>query len=64
MSYNYHPDDIMSPLFRELSPEEEQEFENWAETNPPPNMKLWEIYHPACRKIWRKQGISPETTTN
>jgi hypothetical protein len=60
----YHPDDfdLSDILFRELTKEEENEFFQYARDNDPPNIANWEIYHPACRKIWRERGICPTTT--
>ena len=46
-------------MFRDLSPEEEQEFRQWARENDPPELKNWEIYHPVCRDEWMKLGIKP-----
>jgi len=46
-------------MFRDLSPEEEQEFRQWARENDPPNLQSWEIYHPVCRDEWMKRGIKP-----
>ena len=46
-------------LFRELPPEEEIEFREWACENDPPNLDNWEIYHPVCREEWIKRGIQP-----
>jgi hypothetical protein len=56
---SYHPDDEMTPLFRELTPEEEKGFADYARENDPPDMAKWEIYHPACRKVWRERGFKP-----
>jgi len=46
-------------LFRQLSPEEEQTFREYAEQNDPPDMAKWDIYHPVCRQVWEARGISP-----
>lgn len=61
MSACYHPDDMdeaTSIMFRELSPEEEKEFFDYARENDP-DMAKWEIFHPACRKVWRERGFQP-----
>jgi hypothetical protein len=46
-------------LFRELTPEEEQSFCEYAETNNPPDLASWELYHPVCREVWIKRGVGP-----
>jgi hypothetical protein len=46
-------------LFRELTPEEEKEFREYAEANDPPDLKSWELYHPVCREVWIKRGVGP-----
>lgn len=47
-------------LFRDLSPEEETEFREYAQENDPPNLGRWEIYHPVCREEWTKRGLAPQ----
>lgn len=48
-------------IFRTLSPEEEEEFRQYARDNNPPDLNKWDIYHPVCRDEWRKRGIFPPT---
>ena len=52
------------PLFRDLTDEEEAEFRQYAQENPPEHLDRWEIYHPVCREEWRKRGISPKGETH
>lgn len=56
---NYHPDDKMTSLFRTLTPEEESAFAEHARLTDP-NMDQWELFHPACRKVWRERGFAPQ----
>lgn len=55
---NYHPDDVMTCLFRNLTPQEEKAFFQHARDNDP-DMSKWNIFHPACRKVWRERGFAP-----
>ena len=48
-------------IFRDLTPEEEREFQAYATANPPPNLEDWELYHPACRDVWCTQGRCPHS---
>lgn len=49
-------------LFRVLSPEEAEEFRQYARENDPPDMASWDLYHPECRKVWIERGIAPWLT--
>lgn len=44
------------PLFRELSPEEEQDFRQMAREHNPSEYRNVELLHPVCRDEWRKLG--------
>lgn len=46
-------------IFRELTPEEEKDFREYAEANDPPDLASWELYHPVCREVWIKRGVGP-----
>ena len=49
-----------SPMvYRELTPQEEIEFRDYAQVNDPPSIDDWEIYHPVCREVWMERGIYP-----
>lgn len=48
-----------SGMFKQLSPEEEQQFRAYAEKTDPPDMAKWDIYHPVCREVWEARGITP-----
>lgn len=47
------------PIFRDLSPEEEMKFREWARINNPPDINKWDMYHPVVRQEWEKRGIKP-----
>jgi hypothetical protein len=46
-------------IFRELNPQVEQEFREYARENDPLDINNWEAYHPICREEWIKRGIKP-----
>jgi hypothetical protein len=46
-------------IFRELSEEEVQEFQDYAREHDPEEGK-WSIYHPVCREVWVERGFDPE----
>jgi hypothetical protein len=46
-------------IFRNLTPEEEKEFREYAEDHDPPDLYNWELYHPICREVWIKRGVGP-----
>ena len=46
-------------IFRDLTPDEEREFADYATQNAPPSLAYWELYHPACREVWCKRGVCP-----
>ena len=48
-----------SGLFRNLTPNEVKEFQDYAIRNDPPDLKEWDIYHPVCREVWCKRGKCP-----
>jgi hypothetical protein len=41
-------------IFRELSPEEEVKFRQWAQKNFDPERKVEEVWHPVIRDEWTK----------
>jgi hypothetical protein len=46
-------------MFKDLTPEEFVNFQDYAKNNAPPNMAHWEIYHPVCREVWIARDIYP-----
>ena len=46
--------------FKELTPEEEQDFRQHAQENDPDKLEDWGIYHPVCREEWIKRGFQHE----
>lgn len=48
-------------LFKKLTSTQEQYFRRWAQKHDPPNIALWDIYHPVCREEWEKRGLKPPT---
>ena len=47
-------------MFRHLNEEETKEFQQYAETTDPDPNKSWSIYHPVCREVWVRRGLSPQ----
>ena len=46
-------------IFRELEPNEVEEFREYARLNDPSNLAHWEFHHPVCREVWEGRGIHP-----
>jgi hypothetical protein len=44
---------------RPLSDAEEEQFRQYAQGIDPPDMAMWDYYHPVCREEWEKRGIKP-----
>jgi hypothetical protein len=47
-------------FFKQLAPEEEKQFRQYARENDPPDLDDWELYHPVCREEWIARGIRPK----
>lgn len=48
-------------MFKELTPEQELEFRQYAMNDRCPDLDKWEIYHPVCRDQWRKNANVEES---
>ena len=46
-------------LFRELSPEEEQEFRQWARDNWTPGSESNSVWHPVVQDEWKEIDKDP-----